>query len=123
MRSIDRYLADARARLDRVAPEDVDGEIEQGAVLVDIRPAADIDDRGTHPKAIHIERNVLEWRLAPSSDARIGDFGDGRRVILMCNEGYQSSVSASLLKELGVEGATDLIGGYEAYAEWRRSRA
>lgn len=120
--SIDQYLTEARSRLKRVEPEDLDGVLDQGAVLIDIRPAADRERRGAHPRAISVERNVLEWRLAPSSDARIGDFGDGRRVILMCNEGYQSSLSAAILQDLGVEGATDLVGGYEAYADWRGSR-
>ena len=62
-----------------------------------------------------MERNVLEWRLAESSDARSVDVAHGQRVIVMCNEGYQSSLAAATLLDLGIDGATDLVGGYVAY--------
>lgn len=67
------------------------------------------------PGAIVIDRVVLEWRLAPSSDARIVDLEPGQQVILFCNDGYQSSLAAATLLDLGVDGATDLVGGYRAW--------
>lgn len=115
MISIDDYLEQARSRLDRVGVEDLDDEIEKGAIVVDIRPAADRERYGLMPGAIIIDRNVLEWRLAPSSEARTLDLEDGQRVILFCNDSYASSLAAVTLLELGVEGATDLAGGYNAY--------
>jgi len=113
MTSIDEYLEQARARLRRIPPEGLDAEIDSGALLVDIRPPADRERFGEMHGALVIERNVLEWRLAPSSDARIVDLDDGRLVILVCNDGYQSSLSAVVLRDLDVN-ATDLIGGFNA---------
>ncbi len=117
MKTIDEYLAAARARLERVAPEDLDAEIADGAVLVDIRPESDRRTEGEIPGALVIDRIVLEWRLAPSSDARLLDLDPGQRVIVFCNEGYQSSLAAANLLDLGVEGATDLVGGYRGWKE------
>ena len=123
MKTIDEYLESARARLDRVAPEDLDAAMADGAVLVDIRPEVNRVEEGELPGAMVIDRIVLEWRLAPSSDARVIDLEPGQRVILFCNESYQSSLAAAALLDLGVEGATDLVGGYRAWkAMIRRSR-
>lgn len=119
MSAIDEYLAAARARIDRVAPENLDAEMESGALVVDIRPESDRNQRGDLDGAVVIERNVLEWRLAPSSEARTFDTSDGRRVVLFCNDGYQSSVAAATLRDLGVAGATDLVGGYNAYRAYK----
>ena len=116
MVSIDDYLEEARSRLDRVEPDDLDEEVEAGALLVDIRPQADRERYGEMPGAIVIDRNVLEWRLAPSSEARVVDLDEGQRVILFCNDSYQSSLSAAVLKDLDVN-ATDLVGGFNAYQE------
>lgn len=116
MATIDDYLEAARSRLDRVLPEDLDDEIEAGALLVDIRPEVDRERYGTMPGALVIDRNVLEWRLAPSSEARTIDLDDGQRVILFCNDSYQSSLSAAVLLDLDVP-ATDLVGGYNAYQD------
>jgi rhodanese-related sulfurtransferase len=121
MTSIDEYLELARSRLRRITPETLDAEIDSGALLVDIRPQADRERFGEMPGAMVIERNVLEWRLAPSSDARIVDLDHDRLVILFCNDGYQSSLSAVVLRDLDVN-ATDLIGGYNAYSALRRAR-
>lgn len=115
VKPIDAFLDDARSRLIRVVAEDLDDEIADGAVLVDIRPVEQRQRDGDLPGAIVIDRNVLEWRLAPTSAAREIDVQDGRRVIIVCNEGYQSSLVAATLQELGVPGATDLVGGYQAY--------
>lgn len=112
--SIDALLERARSRLDRVAAAAVNAEIAAGALLVDIRPVEQRRRDGDLPGAVVIDRNVLEWRLAPSSDAREVDVRDGQRVIIVCNEGYQWSLAAAMLLRLGVPGATDLIGGYQA---------
>lgn len=115
MATIDEYLDIARARIDRVLPRHLDEEMASGALVVDIRPEADRRRFGELEGAEVIERNVLEWRLAPSSDARTFDVQEGERVIVFCNDGYQSSLAAAALRDLGVTGAADLVGGYNAY--------
>lgn len=115
MQTINERLEHARARLDRVPVESLEDEIAAGAVVVDIRPAAQRSTDGTLAGALVIDRNVLEWRLARSSEHRALDVGDGQRVIVVCNEGYQSSLAAATLKDLGIAEATDLIGGFQAY--------
>lgn len=120
MKTIDEYLEEARKRLDRVSPEDLESAVADGALLVDIRPETNRNAEGAIPGARVIDRLVLEWRLAPSSETKIVDLGPGQRVIVICNEGYQSSLAAASLLDLGVDGATDLIGGYRA---WKRSVA
>jgi len=117
--TIDDYLEAARSRLDRVHPANLDTEVEKGALLIDIRPEADRDAYGTMPGAIVIDRNVLEWRLAPSSEARTIDLDEGQRVILFCNDSYQSSLSAAVLQDLEIKSATDLVGGFNAYQAHR----
>lgn len=115
MVTIDELLESARARLDRVAADRLEAELAAGALLVDIRP---IDRRrlaGELPGAIVIDRNELEWRLCPSSDARGVELEPDQKVIVVCNDGYQSSLAAALLQDLGVPGATDLVGGYNAW--------
>lgn len=121
MRSIDDYLEEARARFARVSPEDLEEAMSAGALVVDIRPEANRRQEGELPGAVIIERNVLEWRLAPSSDARSIEVEPGRSVIVVCNEGYQSSLAAATLIDLGVDGATDLIGGFRAWKSRPRS--
>jgi rhodanese-related sulfurtransferase len=113
-RSIDDLLAEARSKLDRVRPEDLEAEITGGALVVDIRPVEQRDRDGGLPGALVINRNVLEWRLDPASDHRIPETSDGRRTIVVCNEGYQSSLAAATLCELGLD-ATDLEGGFQAW--------
>jgi rhodanese-related sulfurtransferase len=119
MTTIDEYLETARSRLNRVAPEDLEASMARGALVVDIRPEANRVEEGTMPGAVVIERNVLEWRLAPSSDYRSVELSPGQQVILVCNDGYQSSVAAAILVDLGVDGATDLIGGYRGWVQTR----
>ncbi len=101
--------------MDRVAPVDLEREVATGALLVDIRPIEQRDRDGELPGALVIDRNVLEWRLAPSSDAKVVDIAENQKVIVVCNQGFQSTLAAANLRELGVDGATDLIGGYEAW--------
>lgn len=113
-RSIDEVLADARARLDRVTPEQADRAAAEGAVLVDIRPAAQRAEEGSWPGALIIERNVLEWRFDPASDARLPIAAYDLPVIIFCSEGYTSSLAAAALQDLGITRATDVIGGFKA---------
>jgi rhodanese-related sulfurtransferase len=112
--AIDRLLADCRSQLDRVTPEGFDDEVAAGALVVDIRPAADREREGRLDGAVVIERIHLEWRLDPTSPHRIPEATADRRVIIVCNEGYSSSLAAATLRTLGVRRATDLDGGYRA---------
>ena len=113
---IDGYLARARSRLDRVRPEDLAAEMAAGALVVDTRPAEQRLRDGELPGAVVVDRNVLEWRLDPTSPHRLPEVADpDRRVILVCNEGYSSSLAAATLQELGLHRATDLIGGFTAW--------
>ncbi|GMQ86154.1 MAG: rhodanese-like domain-containing protein [Acidimicrobiia bacterium] len=114
MPTIDELLAKARAKLDRVRAEDLGDEVAAGAMLVDVRPIEERQRDGELEGAIVIDRNVLEWRLAPSSKDRIVDVAPQERVIVVCTDGYQSSLAAATLQRLGLHGATDLIGGYRA---------
>ncbi len=118
-RSIDELLTAARERLVRVEPVEAYAEYLRGAVLVDIRPAAQRAAEGEIPGALIVERNVLEWRFDPRSDARlpVADRYD-LRVIVLCSEGYTSSLAAASLQDLGLHRATDLVGGFVA---WRRA--
>lgn len=119
MVTIDEYLEAARSRLRRIPPEDLETAMARGALIVDIRPDMNRSQEGEMPGAVVIDRGVLEWRLAPSSDARTFDLEPGQQVILFCNDGYQSSLAAAILLDLGVEGATDLVGGYRG---WKASQ-
>lgn len=114
MTTIDELLAEARAKLDRVRAEDLSDEVARGAILIDARPIEERQRDGDLEGAIVIDRNVLEWRLAPSSEHRIVDVEPEQRVIVVCTDGYQSSLAAANLQRLGLLGATDLIGGYRA---------
>jgi rhodanese-related sulfurtransferase len=116
--TIDQMLDRARARLERVGPDQASREAGQGAVLVDIRPQAQRAAEGEIPGALIIERNVLEWRLDPTSDASLPLASYDLRVIVFCSEGYTSSLAAAALQELGLSRATDLDGGFRA---WERA--
>jgi rhodanese-related sulfurtransferase len=116
-RTIDDLLGAARARLDRVGPEQAQAAVQAGALLVDIRPAAQRAAEGEVPGALVIERNVLEWRFDPASDARLPQAGRyDLPVIVMCSQGYTSSLAAASLQDLGLTAATDLDGGFQAWA-------
>jgi rhodanese-related sulfurtransferase len=115
MSRIDRILEDARARLHRLPADEVPAALERGAVLVDIRPEAQRQREGDVPGALVIERNVLEWRCDPTSDARIPEaVGDDVEWVVLCSEGYTSSLAAAALHDLGLRRSTDVIGGYHA---------
>ena len=112
---IDRVLDDARTRLSRLAADEVPAALARGAVLVDIRPQAQRDHEGDVPAALVIERNVLEWRCDPTSDARLPQaVGDDVEWVVLCSEGYTSSLAAASLKDLCLHRATDVVGGYHA---------
>jgi rhodanese-related sulfurtransferase len=116
-RTIDDLLAEARARITRVTPAEAAARMAAGAVLVDIRPAAQRAREGSVPGALVVERNVLEWRFDPQSDARLPQAtGYDVDVIVLCSEGYTSSLAADALRALGLVTASDVIGGFAAWA-------
>jgi rhodanese-related sulfurtransferase len=116
-RTIDELLADARSRIVRVTPQAAALRVAAGAVLVDIRPAAQRAREGEVPGALAVERNVLEWRFDPASDARLPEAtGYDVDVIILCSEGYTSSLAADALRSLGLHRATDVVGGFLAWA-------
>lgn len=110
-------LERARERLRRLEPAAAARRIDGGALLVDIRPAAQRQREGEIPGATVLERNVLEWRLDPASPWRIPEIREhAQEVIVICSEGYTSSLAAASLQELGLRHATDVVGGYHAWA-------
>src|SRR2546421_12768768 len=108
-------LAAARARLHRLYPHAACQAQQDGALLVDIRPAAQRAAQGGIPGALVVERNVLEWRFDPASDARLPVTRYDLPVVVVCAEGYTSSLAAAALQELGLHKATDLAGGFIAW--------
>lgn len=115
MTTIDDLLFAARERLRRIEPADVAAQVAAGAVLVDIRPAAQRAAEGVAHGALVVERNVLEWRCDPASDARLPEAVDHDvRWIILCSQGYTSSLAAASLQQLGLHKATDVVGGYQA---------
>jgi rhodanese-related sulfurtransferase len=112
---VDRLLAAARSRLNRLPARELPAALLRGAVLVDIRPAAQRASEGEVPGALVIERNVLEWRCDPTSEARLAQAtGDDVEWVVLCSAGYTSSLAAAALQDLGLYRATDIIGGYHA---------
>jgi len=120
-RGIDEILAAARAKLDRVAANDLAAEMAAGALVVDTRPFEQRERDGALPGAIVIDRNVLEWRLDPTCPNRIPEASYDRRVIIVCNEGFSSSLAAATLRTIGVMRATDLNGGFQAWLKLTRA--
>lgn len=117
MSAIDDVLARAREGLSRVAPADAVDMQRDGALIVDIRPIANRSAEGEIPGSVPVERIHLEWRLDPGGDHRLPGFDARTPVIVVCNEGYSSSLAARDLQQLGLARATDLIGGFRAWAE------
>ena len=116
-RSIDELLAEARGRIARVSPEEAAARIADGALLVDTRPVAQRAREGAVPGALIVERNVLEWRFDPLSEARLPEAtGYDVEVIVLCSEGYSSSLAADSLRALGLARTSDVIGGFQAWA-------
>jgi rhodanese-related sulfurtransferase len=120
MSGIEKMLAAARARLRRLSPINAMAALEQeGTILVDIRPERQRAIEGEIAGALIIERNVLEWRLDPTSNSRLSvATSHDLRVIVFCSEGYTSSLAAAALQDLGLWRATDLVGGFRA---WRKA--
>ncbi|MDT7727520.1 MAG: hypothetical protein QOI21_4096 [Actinomycetota bacterium] len=118
MSAIDDAIDAARSTLNRAEPTEAQRLQSDGALIVDIRPHVNRLEEGEIPGAIPIERIHLEWRLDPTSDWKIPQANADVPVIIVCNEGYASSLAAADLQRLGLPHATDLIGGYRA---WRAS--
>jgi rhodanese-related sulfurtransferase len=114
--NVEQLLERARARLVRVDAARAAEELAAGALLVDIRPADQRAAQGDIPGATVIDRNVLEWRLDPASPWHVPSVGGhDERIILICAQGFQSSLAAANLQEMGLVNATDVIGGFEAW--------
>lgn len=114
MSAVDRVLAAARAGIVRLTPQQAHDAAKGGALLVDTRTAAQRTRQGEVPGTLVIDRTVLEWRLDPTSPHRIPEATPGTRVVVLCRQGYSSSLAAVSLRSLGVD-ATDVIGGVEAW--------
>jgi rhodanese-related sulfurtransferase len=117
-KTISELLDETRARIERVTPVAAAAEVDDGALIIDIRSESQRAADGVVPGALYHPRNVLEWRLDPSSgadDPVVG--GVERRVILMCDAGYASSLAAATLRELGFDRAADLDGGFQAWRD------
>lgn len=112
--SVEALLAHARTGLERLSPEAARDAVAAGALLVDIRPQWQRVADGEIPGSLVVERNHLEWRLHPASDARLPQAVAGQRWIVVCTEGYTSSLAAAALNSIGVE-ATDVVGGLHAW--------
>lgn len=114
---IARLLAECQRGLARVEPEELEAAREAGALVVDIRPVHQRQRHGELPGAVVVDRNVLEWRLDPTSPHRLPlvEHPD-QLIVLVCHEGYSSSLAAHTLQRLGLRGATDLVGGFLAWS-------
>ena len=117
--AIDVLLEEARLGMDRVQPADLASELTAGALVVDTRPADQRQRDGDLPGAVIIDRNVLEWRLDPTCPHHMPQASTADlRIIVVCNEGYSSSLAAATLRQLGLTLATDLIGGFQAWKQF-----
>lgn len=117
--SVDQLVDAARAGLKRVVPADLDRVVAGGALLVDVRPLEIRQAQGPLDGALVIGLNVLEWRLAPDSPYRVIDLTPDRIVLLVCQQGFSSSLAAHRLQQVGLPHATDLVGGFEALQRYR----
>ncbi|MFU8873529.1 rhodanese-like domain-containing protein [Micromonospora sp. SL4-19] len=115
---VDALLEQARAGLRRLSPHETVEAVSHGALLVDTRTVARRREQGELPGAIVIDRNVLEWRLDPASAWRIPEAtGYDREIVVVCCDGYSSSLAAASLQALGLRRATDMIGGVQGWRE------
>ena len=122
--SADDLLASARAKIRRVEPDELDALTAAGALVVDIRPAAQRAVEGELGFGLIVERNVLEWRFDLSGNHTLPEVSDYEQpVVVVCSEGYASSLAAASLRDLGFTGAGDLTGGYVAWRRWRDAGA
>jgi rhodanese-related sulfurtransferase len=109
-------LAEARAGLRRLGPQEAAAALAEGAILVDTRENDDRRAEGVIPGSVHVPLSVLEWRADPASeshDPRLG--GLDRPLVVICNDGYSSSLAAARLRKLGFEHVADLVGGFRAW--------
>ena len=113
---LDQHLSEARSRLIRLQPQEALVAVQQGAMVVDIRPEFQRRRDGEIPIAVIVERNHLEWRLHPASSGRIAEAVDvNLQWIVICDEGYASSLAAASLQVTGLPRATDVVGGFQAW--------
>jgi rhodanese-related sulfurtransferase len=113
---VDEVLAAARDGVQRLTPHEAAAAARSGALLVDTRTEAQRRRQGEVPGAVVIDRTVLEWRLDPCSDARIPEAtGTDLEVVVLCRQGYSSSLAAAGLRAVGLHRATDVLGGVEAW--------
>ncbi|MGN6587389.1 MAG: rhodanese-like domain-containing protein [Solirubrobacterales bacterium] len=113
--TVEDLLAEARAEIDRLSPTEAHAGAQAGDILVDIRPLEQRRRDGLVPGAAVVERNVLEWRLDPNGEHRNPDLAhSGRRIILICDEGYQSSLAAATLRRFGLD-TCDVIDGVQGW--------
>jgi rhodanese-related sulfurtransferase len=113
--TVDELLDEARGRLERLTPQRAHSAVRFGALLIDIRSELQRQRDGVIPGSRFIARNVLEWRCDPASPWHDPAVTDARQVIVVCHEGYQSSLAAATLQLLGLVDATDVIGGFQAW--------
>lgn len=117
-RSVDALLDESRTQIERYTAEEARSYQQQGAWLVDIRPIAQRSQYGQVPDALVIERNVLEWRLDPQCAHRLPEASSyERRIIILCQAGYASSMAAASVRSLGYRHVADVIGGFEAWQQ------
>src|SRR5277367_5375494 len=115
----DDLVAGSRSRIGRTRPEQLADVLAVGGLIVDIRPAGQGAEQGGLPDALVVERNVLEWRLDPTGSHRLPQVtGFDQPVVVVCSEGFASSLAADSLRILGYRRVTDLIGGYRAWSAW-----
>jgi rhodanese-related sulfurtransferase len=111
----DDLLAEARAGLVRLTPQEALAAQSAGALLVDTRSERDRANEGAIPGALVIERTVLEWRLDPASETALPEASYDAHVVVVCSDGFSSSLAAATLQRLGISRATDVVGGYRAW--------
>jgi rhodanese-related sulfurtransferase len=111
----DDLVAEARAQFDRVPPEQAAALLDDDGVVVDIRPLTNRLAEGEIPGAVIVERIVLEWRLDPAGEHRLPGLTAETPVVIVCNEGYASSLAATSLQDIGIGAATDMIGGFRSW--------
>lgn len=117
-RSVDALLDEAREQIERYTAEEARSRQQQGAWLIDIRPIAQRSQYGTVPDALVIERNVLEWRLDPQCAHRLPEASSYERpIIILCQQGYASSMAAASVRSLGYAHVADVIGGFDAWQQ------
>jgi rhodanese-related sulfurtransferase len=118
-RRVDELVSQARRRIRRVQPAQLDSVLAAGGLVVDIRTEAQRRAEGDLDGAVAVDRNVLEWRLDPLGDNRLPQVGDHAQwVVVVCSEGYASSLAAASLVDLGFEHVGDLDGGFQAWQTW-----